>query len=189
MCAWRCSSLVTPKARFIPWAAAHSVARLTRSRRCCGWSRGRRCWRRRVCQACVRATGEESGAAICRRLLASWESRLRRGRTCRWPAHGRARCGGPPWPGRHWRSRWEPTGGKGSGRALGVAGEAVADVAHRLDQLLVLRAELGAQAPDVHVDGAGAAVVVVAPQLAEELFAGEDAPPVARRVTERSYSW
>ena len=41
--------------------------------------------------------------------------------------------------------------------------EAVADRAHGLDQVGVLLAELGAQAADVDVDRAGAAVVLVAP--------------------------
>src|SRR5436309_3197748 len=43
--------------------------------------------------------------------------------------------------------------------------EPVADVAHGADQGLVLGAELGPEPPDVHVDGAGAAEVVVAPDL------------------------
>src|SRR5690606_5903048 len=62
--------------------------------------------------------------------------------------------------------------------------EPVADVAHRADQLLVLRAELGAQAPHVHVHGAGAAVVVVAPDLLEQLGAGEHAARVLHEVLE-----
>ena len=41
--------------------------------------------------------------------------------------------------------------------------EAVADRAHGLDQVGVLLAELGPEAPDVDVDRAGAAVVLVAP--------------------------
>src|SRR5688572_9049081 len=52
--------------------------------------------------------------------------------------------------------------------------ELVADLAHRADHRLVLRAELGAQPPDVYVDRPGAAEVVVAPDLAQQLVAGED---------------
>src|SRR4029450_8482907 len=42
------------------------------------------------------------------------------------------------------------------------------------DHRLVLGAELGAEAADVHVDGAGAAEEVVAPDLLEELGPGRD---------------
>ena len=62
-------------------------------------------------------------------------------------------------------------------RHAGVPGhlpEAVADRADGLDQVGVLLAELGPQAPDVHVDRAGAAVVLVAPDPAEQRLAGED---------------
>ena len=59
-----------------------------------------------------------------------------------------------------------------------VGDEAVADVADRADQRLVLAAELGAQPAHVDVDGAGAAEVVVAPDLLEQLRAGEDAARV-----------
>ncbi len=52
--------------------------------------------------------------------------------------------------------------------------EPVADVADGADQRLVLGAELGAQAAHVHVDGAGAAEVVVAPDLLQQLLAAED---------------
>src|SRR5690349_15958458 len=52
--------------------------------------------------------------------------------------------------------------------------EPVADVAHGADQGLVLGAELGAQPPDVDVDRAGAAEVVVTPDLLQQLRAGED---------------
>ena len=58
--------------------------------------------------------------------------------------------------------------------ASAAADELVADLADRADHRLVLRAELGAQPPDVHVDRAGAAEVVVAPDLAQQLVAGED---------------
>ncbi|OEI67463.1 hypothetical protein Cus16_2899 [Curtobacterium sp. ER1/6] len=50
--------------------------------------------------------------------------------------------------------------------------EAVADVPDGADERLEV-AELGAEASHVHVDRAGAAEVVVAPDLAEELLAGE----------------
>jgi len=52
--------------------------------------------------------------------------------------------------------------------------EPVADVAHGADQRLVLGAELGPQPPDVDVDRARAAEVVVAPDLLQQLGAGED---------------
>ena len=51
--------------------------------------------------------------------------------------------------------------------------EAVADRAHGLDEVGVLLAELGPQAPDVDVDGAGAAVVLVAPHPRQQRLAGE----------------
>src|SRR5437899_3085116 len=46
--------------------------------------------------------------------------------------------------------------------------EPVAHVADGADELLVLRAELGAEATHVHVDRAGAPVVVVAPDLLQQ---------------------
>src|SRR4051812_21689134 len=61
-------------------------------------------------------------------------------------------------------------------------GEAVADVPDRADQVLVVRAELGPQAPDVDIHGAGAAVVVVAPYFGEQLLAGEYPAGVLRQV-------
>ena len=61
--------------------------------------------------------------------------------------------------------------------------ELVADVAHGADQLLVLGAELRAQPPHVHVDGAGAAEVVVAPDLLQQLGPGEDPARRAGRGT------
>ena len=48
--------------------------------------------------------------------------------------------------------------------------------------VLVLGAELGAEAADVDVDGAGAAEVVVAPDLLEQLLAAEDAARVLGEV-------
>lgn len=51
--------------------------------------------------------------------------------------------------------------------------ETVADVAHGTDQMFVFAAQLGAQATDVHVDGTGAAVIVVSPHLLQELRARE----------------
>ena len=63
--------------------------------------------------------------------------------------------------------------------------EPVADVADGADQRLVLRPELGAQPPDVDVDGAGAAEVVVAPDLLQQLVAGEDPAGVLGEVLEQ----
>jgi hypothetical protein len=76
-----------------------------------------------------------------------------------------------------------PRAGRGGGGPLGLLGrafalfrsdEAVSHVADGADQRLVLGAQLGAQPPDVDVDRAGAAEVVVAPDLLEELGARED---------------
>ena len=52
--------------------------------------------------------------------------------------------------------------------------ETVPDVADGADQRLVLGAELGPQPADMHVDRPGAAEVVVAPDLLEQLRPGED---------------
>ncbi len=71
--------------------------------------------------------------------------------------------------------RRRPHSGRPGGRSgPGAVAEAVADGADRLDQVGVLLAELGPEAPDVDVDGAGAAVVLVAPDPAEQRLAGED---------------
>src|SRR5690606_34609072 len=59
------------------------------------------------------------------------------------------------------------------GSVLGLHHEPVADVADGADHRLVLRAELGPEPPDVHVHGAGAAVVVIAPDVAEQLLPAE----------------
>ena len=75
--------------------------------------------------------------------------------------------------------------------ALGHAGvpghlpEAVADRAHRLDQVRMLLAELGPQPPDVHVDRPRAAVVLVTPDPAEQRLAGEDLGRVAGEEAEQ----
>src|SRR4051812_16227535 len=52
--------------------------------------------------------------------------------------------------------------------------EPVADGAHGLDEVRVLLAELRPQPPDVDVDGAGPAVVLVAPHPGQERLARED---------------
>src|SRR5208283_2875702 len=52
--------------------------------------------------------------------------------------------------------------------------EAVAHRAHRLDEVGVLLTQLGPEAPDVHVDGAGSPVVLIPPDPAEQGLAGED---------------
>src|SRR3712207_4225020 len=54
-----------------------------------------------------------------------------------------------------------------------VVDDAVADVADRLDEGVATVLELAAQAADVHVDGAGAAEVVVAPDALEQRLARE----------------
>src|SRR4051794_6680584 len=71
--------------------------------------------------------------------------------------------------------RDEPSVGLGG---LARQHEPVAHVADGADERLVLRPELRAQPSDVDVDGPGAAEVVVAPDLLEQLLAGEDAARV-----------
>ena len=74
----------------------------------------------------------------------------------------------------------------GAGRRVGdLLVELVADVADGADHRLVLGAELGAQPPHVDVDGAGAAEVVVAPDLLQQLGAGEDPARVLGEVLEQ----
>ena len=63
--------------------------------------------------------------------------------------------------------------------------ELVADVADGADQRLVLDAELGPQPADVDVDRAGAAEVVVAPDLLQQLRAGEDPARVLGQVLQQ----
>src|SRR5262249_8061535 len=63
--------------------------------------------------------------------------------------------------------------------------ELVTDVAYGADQLLVLGAELGPQAPDVYVDGPRAAEEVVAPDLLQQLRPGEHPARVLRKVLEQ----
>src|SRR5690348_3671188 len=60
--------------------------------------------------------------------------------------------------------------------------ESITDVPDGPDQRLVLGSELGAQASYVHVDRSGAAEVVVAPDLLEQLRAREDAARVLGEV-------
>src|SRR5687767_13860353 len=69
-------------------------------------------------------------------------------------------------------------------RVVDLLVELVADVAHGADEGLVLGAELGAQPAHVDVDGAGAAEVVVAPDLLQQLGAGEHPAGVLREVLE-----
>src|SRR5665811_1354269 len=63
--------------------------------------------------------------------------------------------------------------------------EPVADVAHRADELFVLRTELRAQPAHVDIDGAGAPVVVVSPDLLQQLGAGEHADRVLHEVLDQ----
>src|SRR5262249_41112473 len=60
-------------------------------------------------------------------------------------------------------------------------GELVAHARHRLDHAVLLP-QLGAQAPHVYVDRARLTHVVVAPYLAQQLFAGEHAARVLGEV-------
>src|SRR3990170_970620 len=75
----------------------------------------------------------------------------------------RARRGGPRGGG------WSST----TFRRLPLGGEAVADVAHGLDEDARARLDLAAQTADVDVDGAGAAEVLVAPDTVEQRLARE----------------
>src|ERR1700693_3980852 len=64
--------------------------------------------------------------------------------------------------------------------------EAIPDGADRRDRsAAVAVAELAAQIPDVHVDDVGAGVVVVAPDRAQDLLAGEDVTAVSHQVREQ----
>ena len=79
-----------------------------------------------------------------------------------------------------------------SRKLLGGAGgcvvdEAVADVAHRLNVGLVAL-DLGANAADVDIDGARAAVVVVAPDPVEEGSRVNGLPGLDARKRSSSYS-
>src|SRR5581483_1252810 len=67
------------------------------------------------------------------------------------------------------------SGGPGSLRPRGTSevGGSVPDAADRLDQRLVLGAELGPEPADVHVDRPGAPVELVSPDLAQERGARE----------------
>ena len=73
----------------------------------------------------------------------------------------------------------------GLGSVLHRGDEPVADVAHGADHRLVLGPELGPQPPDMDVDGAGAAVVVIAPDVAEQLLAAEHPPRMLRQVLQQ----
>src|SRR3990170_6400320 len=89
----------------------------------------------------------------------------------------RALRGGPR--GRGWTDvtavHLEPTmdGSSTTFRRLPLGGEAVADVAHGLDEDARARLDLAAQTADVDVDGAGAAEVLVAPDTVEQRLARE----------------
>src|ERR1039458_8049967 len=116
----------------------------------------------------------------------------------RWPACRSAPAArwpyGPGWTGRGssrapnselqrdpvGRSGWtaadpivvRPLGPPVRGGPAGLA-EAVADRAHGLDQVRVFLAQLCPKPPDVDVDGAGAAVVLVAPDPIEQRLPGD----------------
>src|SRR5699024_1238663 len=60
----------------------------------------------------------------------------------------------------------------GAGDAVGA--EPIADVAHGVDGVLEVFAEFRTQPSNMHVNGAGAAEVVVSPHSHQELSAGED---------------
>src|SRR3990170_3276792 len=67
----------------------------------------------------------------------------------------------------------ERLGARRRSGALPLGGEAVADVAHGLDEDARARLDLAAQTADVDVDGAGAAEVLVAPDTVEQRLARE----------------
>src|SRR5262249_35743768 len=64
-------------------------------------------------------------------------------------------------------SRPKGQNGWASGLGSGLGERPVADAANGLDQVLVLRPELGPQPADMDVDGPGPSVEVVAPHLAQ----------------------
>src|ERR687897_90226 len=77
------------------------------------------------------------------------------------------------------------TSGLDLGEGVGDFGdEPVSDVAHGPDEHLVVGAQLRAQPAHVDVHGPRAAEVVVAPDLLQQLRAGEDAARVLREVLE-----
>src|ERR1700758_2895433 len=61
----------------------------------------------------------------------------------------------------------------------------VSDVAHGADQRLVFAAELGAQSPDVNVNGPRATEEVVAPNLLQQLSPGEHPARVLGKVLQQ----
>ena len=63
--------------------------------------------------------------------------------------------------------------------------ETIADVAHGADEMLVLAAQLGAQTTDMHVHSAGAAVIVVAPHLLQQLRTREHAARMLHQILEQ----
>ena len=64
------------------------------------------------------------------------------------------------------------------------AAEAIADAANRVDQMRVLLAELGPQAPHVDIDGPCASEVLVAPHPGQKRLAAEDPVPDGPRGNE-----
>ena len=109
------------------------------------------------------ARGRRRRRAASRELLSAAVRPARRRRPARgWPARAAAR-----------------------GRVGDLLVELVADVADGADQRLVLGAELGPQPAHVDVDRAGAAEVVVAPDLLQQLRAGEDPARVLGQVLEQ----
>src|SRR5215203_690160 len=78
------------------------------------------------------------------------------------------------------------SGPRRGGRRVGdLLVELVTDVADGADQRLVLGAELGPQPADVDVDRARATEVVVAPDLLQQLRAGEHPAGVLRQVLQQ----
>src|SRR5215204_6901305 len=67
-------------------------------------------------------------------------------------------------------------------RFLRRCDEPVPDVANGANDRLVLGAELGAQPPHVYVHSARAAVIVVSPDIAQQLLAAEHPPRVLCQV-------
>ena len=63
--------------------------------------------------------------------------------------------------------------------------ETIADVAHGADEMLVLATQLGAQTTDMHVHSAGAAVIVVAPHLLQQLRTREHAARMLHQILEQ----
>src|SRR6478609_1500293 len=178
------------------WANPTSSAP-SRASRCAAWAAPpwRRCSRTCSDSGAVPSTSVAAATNAC---TSATSAPLRAPHHCNSATTGPYPCGGP----RHGLSHACQAGGGAVRLVVGVlvelldgrghaqpapagAHELVADVAHGADHLLVLGAQLRPETADVHVDGAGAAEEVVAPDLLEQLGAGEDPARVLGEVLEQ----